>query len=599
MVFMKRCLTAFIAFTLGISAQGIAQGDYEARVKEYISKYRVLAMQEQKRSGIPASITLAQGIHETQAGASELATQANNHFGIKCKKNWTGETFAHTDDAPDECFRKYARAEDSYRDHSEYLSKTPRYADLFKLSATDYAAWAIGLKRAGYATNPKYPQVLIKLVEDYRLQEYTYAAMDNDLGDNIAKEVVPEHDAAPVVTAPINKVPVETTAPVVAPVATAAAMPPYGQVIRINGLKAVFARKGDMPLEYAIRNNVRYERLLEINEIDEKPVAQDMFIYLERKNFRGIRATHEVKEGETVMQIAQLEGVQSKSIRLLNKLELGEEPLVGTMLELQKPAVIKPALAGEGKTTVPSTAATAAVTAEPVVVPQEVDPAPVKTPEVVAEPVTKQPVSEPAVEQVTTTNAVPEPTAVITQPVSEPVAQQPQTENNTPAVAITPIAETNTVTTTPSAPVEVGPPSSPTDIPEKSVIDRTKRIETPKQAPVLTKTPEQPKVEEPKTEEPKSELDILKSKFDKVVYSKPVVKEEPKPATAEPQTTQPAQPVTEHPVVASGAPKYHVVKKGETAFSIAKTYNLTVRELQEMNGLDFSEIKVGQKLKVK
>ena len=174
-------------------------------------------MQEQKRSGIPASITLAQGIHETSAGNSELATNANNHFGIKCKKSWTGETYSYTDDAPDECFRKYGSPEQSYVDHSDYLSTSPRYAVLFTYKPTDYASWAHGLKKCGYATNPRYAQILIRLVEEYQLQEYTYAAINGDIVKDVAmqgreNEVVPEHD-----------VPATTAVPAIA--ATAVAVP--------------------------------------------------------------------------------------------------------------------------------------------------------------------------------------------------------------------------------------------------------------------------------------------------------------------------------------------------------------------------------------
>src|SRR5690606_21756623 len=125
------------------------------RVEAYIEKYKWIAIQEQRRAGIPAAITLAQGIHETNAGASELAVNAHNHFGIKCKKSWTGETYAYTDDRPDECFRKYDSDISSYKDHSDYLKNSKRYASLFELSLTDYAGWAYGLKRCGYATNPK------------------------------------------------------------------------------------------------------------------------------------------------------------------------------------------------------------------------------------------------------------------------------------------------------------------------------------------------------------------------------------------------------------------------------------------------------------
>ncbi len=147
------------------------------QINNYINTYKFLAIAEMQRSGVPASIILAQGIHETSAGTSELVVASNNHFGIKCKANWTGQVVYHDDDARGECFRSYAAAEDSYRDHSDYLSKTPRYAFLFKLNPEDYESWAYGLRKAGYATNIKYAQILIKLIRDYDLEKYSLIAM--------------------------------------------------------------------------------------------------------------------------------------------------------------------------------------------------------------------------------------------------------------------------------------------------------------------------------------------------------------------------------------------------------------------------------------
>lgn len=138
---------------------------------QYIEQFKEIAIQEMISSGIPASITLAQGILESASGNSTLATQANNHFGIKCNINWTGPTILKDDDAEGECFRVYASALESYRDHSEFL-KRPRYASLFLLKRDDYRGWAHGLKQAGYATNPRYAELLIDLIERYQLDEY-------------------------------------------------------------------------------------------------------------------------------------------------------------------------------------------------------------------------------------------------------------------------------------------------------------------------------------------------------------------------------------------------------------------------------------------
>src|SRR4051812_13243422 len=174
---IKSILLATALFvSIGATAQTLS---YNERVQQYILQYKDLAKSEQQRSGIPAAIILGQGILETEAGRSELATLANNHFGIKCKKEWTGETFAHDDDAPQECFRKYPTALQSYKDHSDYLRTSKRYQSCFAQSPTDYQSWAKELRKCGYATNPRYSQILIKIIEDYHLQDYTYAALGN------------------------------------------------------------------------------------------------------------------------------------------------------------------------------------------------------------------------------------------------------------------------------------------------------------------------------------------------------------------------------------------------------------------------------------
>src|SRR3982750_2945271 len=148
-------------------------------IRNYIARFKDIAIAEEIRTGVPAAITLAQGIHETGAGTSDLVIASNNHFGIKCKGEWTGATVYHDDDAKGECFRKYDDPLDSYRDHSDFLKNRPYYASLFQLDPTDYKAWAYGLKKAGYATNPKYAQILIKLIEDYNLEEYSLMALNN------------------------------------------------------------------------------------------------------------------------------------------------------------------------------------------------------------------------------------------------------------------------------------------------------------------------------------------------------------------------------------------------------------------------------------
>jgi hypothetical protein len=161
-------ITGIIIF--GWSSVAVSQ--QKITVAEYIDAYKDLAIKEMKEYHIPASITLAQGILESNSGNSPLAREANNHFGIKCHKEWTGKTFHQDDDEKNECFRKYNKPEESYKDHSLFLTTRERYKLLFELEITDYKGWAHGLKQAGYATNPRYPDLLIKIIEENGLAKY-------------------------------------------------------------------------------------------------------------------------------------------------------------------------------------------------------------------------------------------------------------------------------------------------------------------------------------------------------------------------------------------------------------------------------------------
>lgn len=163
--------TALIILVMNLLRPVHAQEVLNENILRYIETYAPLALKEMSRTGVPAAIKIAQGILETNAGQSDLVMKSNNHFGIKCKSSWTGEKVYHDDDEQGECFRKYASATDSYLDHSDYLKSQPRYAFLFEYDADDYAAWAWGLKKAGYATNPVYAQTLIKYIESYRLTD--------------------------------------------------------------------------------------------------------------------------------------------------------------------------------------------------------------------------------------------------------------------------------------------------------------------------------------------------------------------------------------------------------------------------------------------
>ena len=160
----------------------------------YIEQFKNIAIQEMNANGIPASITLAQGLLESGNGKSDLATQANNHFGIKCHKEWTGPSIKYTDDEENECFRKYDDPSQSFKDHSYFLTSRPRYAELFEFEKDDYRSWAYGLKAAGYATDLKYPDKLIGLIERYQLNKYDTEVLGKDFVSKIVNQPIAYND---------------------------------------------------------------------------------------------------------------------------------------------------------------------------------------------------------------------------------------------------------------------------------------------------------------------------------------------------------------------------------------------------------------------
>ncbi len=311
-------------------------------IEKYIAAYKDLAISEMQRTGVPASIKLAQGIHETMAGTSILVNKSNNHFGIKCKSTWTGESVAHDDDAKGECFRKYPRAEDSYRDHSDFLRGNQRYASLFTLDPEDYKGWAYGLKKAGYATNPKYPVLIVKLIEDYHLQDYTLIALGKMPGGEtmLARQDVPVRE--------------ETTGMVTNALATEPVRPVRDDypstVFKINDTKVIYARKGTSFLAIAYEHDIPLKRLFEFN--DDMPEAEeveyDQLIFLQRKRKTSHNELHLVQPGETIYDIAQTEAIRLESLLAFNHLDESQDPAAGELLYLRKAAPSRPRLALPG-----------------------------------------------------------------------------------------------------------------------------------------------------------------------------------------------------------------------------------------------------------
>jgi LysM repeat protein len=305
---------------------GLSVRSQNVTVDQYVTTYKDLAIAEMQRTGVPASITLAQGILETEGGNSDLMKASNNHFGIKCKSSWTGPTVFHDDDAQGECFRKYSSAADSYKDHSDFLKGSDRYSALFQLDPLDYKAWANGLRRAGYATNPKYAQILIQYIEQYHLQDYSLIAMGKMKDTTSAAYAV-------AVVAP-------STAPAPAAPAVVVVRPepvhyPQGE-FKINETRVVYAPAGTSLLALADQYHVSLSYLVDFNDLtDNNELQKDQLVYLQRKRKVGEKPLHTVAEGESLYDIAQLEGIRLSSLMEYNQWEGTTQPTVGQVLYLQ------------------------------------------------------------------------------------------------------------------------------------------------------------------------------------------------------------------------------------------------------------------------
>ena len=268
---------------------------YEA----YIKKYRELAVEEMKKYHIPASITLAQGLLESGAGQSALARKSNNHFGIKCGSDWYGKTVSHDDDARGECFRAYKHPKDSYEDHSKFLAGRPRYASLFNLNITDYKGWARGLKKAGYATNPRYADQLIGIIELYELYKYD----DKNYLKWIKKNPNPH------------------------------------QTYIANGLLYIVVRAGDSWKSISQEFDISQKKLRKYNDLYKGYALQvGDILYLEKKNKKADKEhiVHVLRAGESMYSISQKYGIRLKNLYKLNKMDEDDPtPKTGTILRLR------------------------------------------------------------------------------------------------------------------------------------------------------------------------------------------------------------------------------------------------------------------------
>ncbi|MGZ5303407.1 MAG: LysM peptidoglycan-binding domain-containing protein [Bacteroidia bacterium] len=297
------CKTWF--FVLLLLAFPAAAQDKKITPEEYIATYKDLAISEMKRTGIPASITLSQGLLESGIGNSELAKQSNNHFGIKCKKDWTGRTVNYDDDAPQECFRAYEKPEDSYIDHSDFLVNSPRYASLFELEPTDYKGWANGLKQAGYATNPKYPQLLISAIERHSLYQY-------DLGN----KRVPKEESKPEVFVQNNQT--------------------KNTLREYNNIPAYVVKEGDTYDKISSEKKMMRWEITKYNDLSASDkIVPGTILYLKPKRRKAKLDYHIVQEGENMYYISQAHAIKLKQLYRKNRMTESQEPQAGERLYLR------------------------------------------------------------------------------------------------------------------------------------------------------------------------------------------------------------------------------------------------------------------------
>lgn len=543
----------------------------EWTVEEYIEQFKDIAIQEMERSGIPASITLAQGIHESAFGNSELARKAKNHFGIKCTKDWEGKKMYKWDDeAQKSCFRFYRSAEDSYVDHTDFLLNRRHYAFLFEYKRDDYKRWAKGLRRAGYATDPRYPEKLIRTVEKYKLQQYDRAS------GVLTYDTTPLDVETPLVRGKRHK-----------PRSFLFKRYKPG-FFRTNGASYAISRKGESPLAVAKRFGIPYKRFLKFNDLEDGDQLidyQPAYIQPKRAVYKGEEETYLVEKDITMYEVAQEFGVKLNSLLTLNLMKEGEEPANGQKIQLKEIAVVKPKLRPRKHVD----------TLPPQYVPDDKNDAlkkPVNANSVVVIPKVERPKPQPMelntplynpgvyadttqintslsrnsehlnakiVSQRTTTHVNSDGSRTTTTVIRR---RRPNTApNNNPRVNLDALFPKNSNPNNNSQP--------PNNNPNTTVL---RRPQTPPNPPVST----------PIT--PVTKAGFTNEGSTRDYQKKPIVT----PNVDALGGGNEAAPDFE----------YHIVQKGETLYAIHRKYNVPVPIIQELNGLSGTNIKVGQELRI-
>lgn len=314
--FLVVMLVTALLVALSTAAGLAAAGGKDPNKEKYIDKYKDLAIKEMHSSGIPASITLAQGILESRSGLSPLAVKGKNHFGIKCHQGWKGKTMRLDDDEKNECFRVYDKVEDSYRDHSNFLRGRDRYSSLFLLQTTDYKGWAHGLKKCGYATSATYAGDLIKIIEDYSL--YTYDTADDiPVAPSVIEEPVPyATQGRENFTISLER-----------------------QLYSKNGVPFVYAQEGETYSSIAHEYDLFKREILKYNDLKtEETLLPGSIVYLQAKKkdaAKGLDSYVIEKDGEDLWEISQRFGIKLSALKKKNKLKDDYIPKEGDMLLLR------------------------------------------------------------------------------------------------------------------------------------------------------------------------------------------------------------------------------------------------------------------------
>lgn len=314
-----RCLIAFsFIFLMAISSSHAQRG---LTLSDYIDTYKDIAMEEMRKNGIPASIKLGQGILESGFGNSPLAVNANNHFGIKCH-GWPGRTFYKDDDKPDECFRAYDDPKQSFRDHSEFLTGRPRYSALFELDIKDYKGWARGLRQAGYATNPNYPELLIRVIEQNKLYEFDRMVLSSNY--TRPEATVPSRPASGAVA---NRPAASEDFPAVG----------LGREIGENNrIRFVYARTGDTPESLADEVGIWAWEIYRYNDLQKTDrLKNGQIVYLQPKRRNASQSWHVVQDGETIYDVSQKYGVRLSLLYRRNTITAESQLTPGMRIKLR------------------------------------------------------------------------------------------------------------------------------------------------------------------------------------------------------------------------------------------------------------------------